>query len=330
MTIFDETLPTATDAQLPRQIRSQHAAADRAYRVGTGTVAFSTFLVLFLIGLFLFLKGFDTFRSQGTHFLTNTGFQTEGHHPVFGVRSALIGTVMVAFIALVLAVPVSIASALFINEYAPSWLKQPATSLVDLLAAIPSVIYGLWGFLVLSSHMTGISRWMSDHLAFIPLLRTSTPLFTSSQFIAGTVVGLMVVPIITSITREVFSLTPVAEREGAMALGASRATVIRRVVLPFGRGGLIGAIMLGLGRAMGETIAVAIILSLSFTNPFHILEVGGTTIASLIALRFGSGGPLGLSALLAAGFVLFVLTLAVNLVASWIVQHSRSAQGVEL
>jgi phosphate transport system permease protein len=140
----------------------------------------------------------------------------------------------------------------------------------------------------------------------------------------------MVVPIIASISREVFSLTPVAEREAALALGASRATVVRRVVLPFGRGGLIGAIMLGLGRAMGEAIAVAIILSLSFTNPYHILEVGGTTIASLIAIRFGSGGQLGLPALLAAGFSLFIFTLIVNTAASFIVNRSRSAAAVEL
>lgn len=127
-----------------------------------------------------------------------------------------------------------------------------------------------------------------------------------------------------------FSLTPVAEREGALALGASRATVVRRVVLPFARGGLIGAVMLGLGRAMGEAIAVAIILSLDFSNPFHILQVGGTTIASLIAIRFGSGGSLGLPALLAAGFSLFVFTLIVNTAASFIVNRSRSASAVEL
>ncbi len=319
---------------LPRSVPTQISRSDRVYRGGAKAIGLSTLLVLVLIGVFLLIKGYPALRSQGLGFLTNTGWQTHptAHGPpVFGVRTALIGTVVVSLLALVIALPVSLGSALFISEYAPPWMKSPATALVDLLAAVPSIIYGLWGFAYLSGHMTGLARWLSVHLAFIPIFHTTTPLYTSSQFIAGTVVGLMVVPIITSIAREVFSLAPLAEREAAMALGASRATVIRRVVLPFGRGGLIGAVMLGLGRAMGETIAVAIILSLSFSNPAHILQSGGTTIASLIAIENGSGGKtLGLAALMAAGLVLFIFTLLVNLAASRVVNRSRSAAAVEL
>lgn len=322
------------DVPAPRAIPVQRGRADRLFRHGSRTVGLSTLVVLFLIGLFLLLKGFGAFRYEGFRFFTTAGFQTERSGriaPSFGVRAALTGTVVVALIALVLAVPVSLASSLFINEYAPRRLRSGAIAVVDLLAAVPSVIYGLWGFLFLSPHMLGLSRWLSDHLGFLPFFRVSTPLYTSSQFITGTVVALMAVPIITSILREVFSLVPVAEREGAMALGASRATIIRRVVLPFGRGGFVGAVMLGLGRAMGETIAVAIILSLSFTNPYHILQSGGSTIASLIAIRFDTGGKeFGLSSLMAIGFVLFVFTLAVNLAASRIVNRSRSGAGVEL
>ncbi len=319
---------------VPRLVHRRPNAVDRwLYRGGVRLVALSTLLVLFLIGFFLFYRGLPAFRSQGFHFFTNTGFQTEPTKtgpPVFGIRAALTGTIVTSVFAMIIGVPVAIASALFISEFAPAKLKPFATSLIDLLAAVPSVVYGLWGFIFLSPHMVGVAQWMSVHLSFIPFFHVSTPLFTSSQFIAGTILGLMVVPIIASISREVFSLTPVAEREAALALGASRATVVRRVVLPFGRGGVIGAIMLGLGRAMGEAIAVAIILSLSFTNPYHILEVGGTTIASLIAIRFGSGGALGLPALLAAGFSLFVFTLIVNTAASFIVNRSRSAAAVEL
>ena len=319
---------------IPRWIERRPNAFDRwVYRGGVRLVALSTLLVLFLIGFFLFVKGIPAFRSQGLHFFTNTGFQTQPTKtgpPVFGIRTALTGTVVTSVFAMIIGVPVAIAAALFISEFAPARLKPVATSLIDLLAAVPSVVYGLWGFIFLSPHMVGVAQWMSVHLSFIPFFHVSTPLFTSSQFIAGTILGLMVVPIIASISREVFSLTPVAEREAALALGASRATVVRRVVLPFGRGGVIGAIMLGLGRAMGEAIAVAIILSLSFTNPVHILQVGGTTIASLIAIRFGSGGQLGLPALLAAGFSLFVFTLIVNTAASFIVNRSRSAAAVEL
>jgi phosphate transport system permease protein len=319
---------------VPRAIERRPNTFDRwVYRGGVRLVALSTLLVLFLIGFFLFYRGLPAFRSQGLHFFTNTGFQTEptkAGPPQFGIRSALTGTIVTSVFAMIIGVPVAIASALFISEFAPGKLKPFATSLIDLLAAVPSVVYGLWGFIFLSPHMVGVAQWMSVHLSFIPFFHVTTPLFTSSQFIAGTILGLMVVPIIASISREVFSLTPVAEREAALALGASRATVVRRVVLPFGRGGLIGAIMLGLGRAMGEAIAVAIILSLSFTNPYHILEVGGTTIASLIAVRFGSGGQLGLPALLAAGFSLFIFTLIVNTAASFIVNRSRSAAAVEL
>src|SRR3984957_20065252 len=284
-----------TGPPTPRLVVKRPNTIDVLFRGGVRAVALCTLLVLFLIGLFLFVKGLPAFRSQGWHFFTNTGFQTQPTKtgpPVFGIRSALTGTIVTSIFAMIIGVPVAIAAALFISEYAPPRLKAPATSLIDLLAAVPSVVYGLWGFIFLSPHMVGLARFLSVHLSFVPLFHAtdSTPNFTTSQFIAGTILGLMVVPIVASISREVFSLTPIAEREAALALGASRATVIRRVVLPFGRGGVIGAIMLGLGRAMGEAIAVAIILSLVFTNPDHILQVGGTTIASLIAVRFGSGG----------------------------------------
>jgi phosphate transport system permease protein len=207
------SLPVGGDLPAPRTVLTQTSGADRLFRGGAKAVALSTLLVLVLIGVFLLIKGYPAFRSQGVGFLTNTGFQTQrtAHGPpVFGVRSALIGTVVVSLIALVIALPVSLGSALFISEYAPTWLKGPATALVDLLAAVPSVIYGLWGFAFLSGHMTGLAAWLSVHLAFIPIFHSSnnSPLYTSSQFIAGTVVGLMVVPIITSIAREVFSLAP--------------------------------------------------------------------------------------------------------------------------
>ena len=323
------------DLPSPRPLTQRPSPIDVWFRGGVRAVALLTLLVLFLIGFFLFWKGFPAFRSQGWHFFTNTGFQTQPTKtgpPVFGIRSALEGTIVPSIFAMIIGVPVAIAAALFISEYAPARVKAPATSLIDLLAAVPSVVYGLWGFIFLSPHMIGLARFLAVHLAFVPIFHAtdSTPNFTSSQFIAGTILGLMVVPIVASISREVFSLTPIAEREAALALGASRATVIRRVVLPFGRGGVIGAIMFGLGRAMGEAIAVAIILSLAFTNPDHILQVGGSTIASLIAIRFGSGGALGLPALLAAGFTLFVFTLIVNSGASFVVNRSRSAAAVEL
>ena len=177
--------------------------------------------------------------------------------------------------------------------------------------------------------MAGLAMWMSVHLSFIPIFSVpkGTVSFQGSAFIAGVLVGIMVMPILTSISREIFSLTPLSKREGAMALGASRARVIRDVVYPFGKGGLIGATMLGLGRALGEAIAVTFIITIVYYNNTHILAAGSNSIAALIASRYSSGGRLGLHALLACGLVLFFFTLLVNLVASWIVNRSRAARG---
>jgi phosphate transport system permease protein len=289
-----------------------------------------TLLILFLIGLFLLLQGLPAFRYMGLGFFTTTGFLTFGAHPRFGVLALATGTIIIATVAIVIAVPVAVAAALFISEYAPRRMRKPLTSLVDLMAAVPSVIFGLWGFFQVQPAVVGFARWLSQHLGFIPIFHVSTALFTSSSLMAGIVVAIMVMPIVASIAREVFSLAPQAEREGALALGASRWRMIRAVVIPFGRGGLVGATMLGLGRALGETIAVSIIISPIYSVQPHILQQGTNSIAAQIALDFGSGGKLGLHALLAAGLVLFAMTLVVNLIASAIVNRSRSAKGVEL
>jgi phosphate transport system permease protein len=267
---------------------------------------------------------------RGWRFFTSSGFGTTGAHPTFGVLASLYGTVVVAVVALIVGVPVALTTALFLSEYAPAWSRRTLIALVDLAAAIPSVIYGLWGFFELQPNVVGISNWMSAHLGFIPFFKIVAPPANASLFIAGLIVGLMIVPIIASVTREVFSLAPPGEREAALALGASRWQMIRSVVIPFGRGGMIGAVMLGMGRALEETIAVSIILGEAFVISPHILQHGGSTIASLIAINFGSGGKFGVPDLLMCGFVLFALTLVVNLIASAIVNRSRSGAGVDL
>jgi len=315
----------------PLKLSTKRSLEDRAFRGITRGAGLATFVILCLIGLFLFIEALPAFRSQGWRFLTNTGWQTTGKHPQFGVLSALTGSMIIAVIALIVAIPVSIACALFINEYAPNTLlrvfpvKSFLTAAVDLMAAVPSIIYGMWGFFVLQPHMTGLAIWLSSYFGSLGIFRTTTGSYTSSFFIAGTIVGIMCMPIITSLCREVFSLTPSGEREGAMSLGASRARVIRDVVFPFSKGGMIGSIMLGLGRALGEAIAVAIIISLAFPLNFHVLQSGGSSIAALIALQWGAGGPLGTSALLAAGLVLFIITLGINMIASRIVNASKMA-----
>jgi phosphate transport system permease protein len=235
-------------------------------------------------------------------------------------------TVVIAVIALIVGVPVSLCVALFITDYAPVRLRRALIAMIDLLAVVPSIVFGLWGLFLLQPNLEGFAKFLSVHLGWLPLFHNpaGNTLFTSSAFIAGILVGVMIVPIVTSVSREIFSLTPPSEREGAVALGATKASVIRTVVLPFGRGGFIGAVMLGLGRALGETIAVAIIISPSFIISANIIKPGANSIAALIARQFGQNGKSGAEALLGAGFVLFVFTLAVNFGASIIVNRSRT------
>ena len=238
---------------------------------------------------------------------------------------------MISAIALLLAVPVAIAVALYINEYAPRRLRRPLTALVDLLAAVPSVIYGLWGLAYLQDHLVGFSGWLTDKLGFIPPFSTTGKSFSGSAFIVGVVVGLMVLPICTSVMREVFSQTPPGEKEAALALGATRWGMIRTVVLPFGRGGIVGGTMLGMGRALGETIAVALLVNPSYLISAHILQSGSNSIAALIANFFANASQSrGIPALMAAGLTLFAVTLIVNFFASIIVARSRSGAGVEI
>ncbi|MGD0392730.1 MAG: phosphate ABC transporter permease subunit PstC [Acidimicrobiales bacterium] len=314
----------------PITISTDYSNADRFYRRGVWVVSMGVLVLLFLIGLFLLKSGLPAFREAGWNFFTRSGFQTLGKHPVFGVLASLVGTLEVAGVAMVVGTPVAIGTALFLSEYAPLWSRRPLISMIDLAAAIPSIVFGLWAVFELETNVVGFSTWLSRHLSFIPFFKVNSPPLNASLFIAGLVVGLMIVPIVASISREVFSLAPPGEREAALALGASRWQMIRTVVLPFGRGGMIGAVMLGLGRALEETIAVSIILGTAFRVSPMILQHGGSTISQLIAVNFGSGGTLGLQDLLFCGFVLFVITLVVNLIASAIINRSRSGAGVDL
>jgi phosphate transport system permease protein len=323
--------PDAAMLPEPIAISTDFSTADRIYRRGVWAVAMGVMVLLFLIGFFLFKTGFPALKFEGLNFFTRSGFPNIGKHPgEFGVLASLVGTLEVAGVAMLVGTPVAICTALFISEYAPLWARRPLISVIDLAAAIPSIIFGLWAVFELQNNVVGFSTWLSKHFAFIPFFKVNSPPLNASLFIAGLVVGLMIVPIIASISREVFSLAPAGEREAALALGASRWQMIRTVVLPFGRGGMIGAVMLGLGRALEETIAVAIILSIAFKVSPNILQHGGSTISQVIAVKFGSGGTLGLQDLLFCGFVLFIITLVVNLIASAIVNRSRSGAGVDL
>jgi phosphate transport system permease protein len=336
-TVTSEIVPPEGDGALdqPRELSPSRIPADRLYRrlaVGAGL---TTLGILFLIGLFLLIKSWPAFKLMGLKFFTTSQWDPESSHR-FGVAAVLYWTAVIAVIALVIAVPVSIATALFITEYAPPRLRRWLISLVDLLAAIPSIIYGIWGVAYLEAHLVGVSRFLSHNFGFLPFFKTSGPhssngIYAASAFMAGAVVALMVLPICTSVIREVFSQTPQGEKEAALALGGSRWGMIRTVVLPFGRGGIIGGSMLGLGRALGETIAVALIISPIFYISIHWLHTGANGVAPLIALRFGEASQkYGIPALMAAGLTLFLATLVVNFLASMIVARSRSGVGVEI
>jgi phosphate transport system permease protein len=324
--------PAAAEAALdaPRRITYPRTRPDRIYRAIARGAGYLAMVILFLIGLFLFLRSITAFRVAGWGFFTNTQWAPD-QNANFGIAAVLYWTVVLAVIALVLSVPFSIMAALFINEYAPRRLRRALTSLIDLLAAIPSLIYGLWGAYWMQGHIVALPKWLSDHLGFIPFFHAYSDNLYSSAFMAGVVLALMIVPICTSIIREVFSQTPPGEKEAALALGGTRWGMIRTVVLPFGRGGIIGGAMLGMGRALGETIAVSLIISPIYLIHPSIVEHGANSIAALIVLRFGNDtGPVALSALMAAGLTLFLLTLWVNTIASIVVSRSRSGKGVEI
>jgi phosphate transport system permease protein len=234
----------------------------------------------------------------------------------------LIGTIITALIAVVIGVPIAVATALFLNFYAPNFLKGFLVSVIDLMAAFPSILFGLWGLNVMMPSAEYWAKLLHKYFSFVPLFEVSAPVFTRSPFVAGVVLAIMIIPIVTSVAREVFSQTPLDRIQAAYALGATKWSMIRAVVLPFGSSGVVGGAMLGLGRAMGETVAVFTVLNIVFQANFQILLGAGGNVASLIILKFGEASAEEIKALMAAGLILFILTLAVNMVADLIVNRS--------
>lgn len=318
----------------PRRISTARTRADRIYRAAATVAGSLTLVLMVVIGAFLLNYALPALREVGLPtFLLSQEFDTQVVPPRFGIASLLYGTFVISGIALLLAVPVSITTALAIAEYAPPRARRFLTALVDLLAAVPSLVYGVWGLLFLQDRLIPVARTLSHTLGYIPIFDAqgaeAAGAFASTAFIAGVVVSLMILPIATSVIREVFSQSPPAEKEAALALGSTRWGMIRTVVLPFGRGGIIGGSMLALGRALGETIAVTLIVSPLFEITPNILVGGGNSIASNVANQFGEADALGRSALLASGLALFIVTLLVNAVASFVVSRSRSGAGVD-
>ncbi|TFD72750.1 phosphate ABC transporter permease subunit PstC [Cryobacterium gelidum] len=324
-----ETLPVETETR--RSLISRPSVSDRVFRSVAFTAGLITVAIMLAVGVFLSFRASDALGVAGLSFLTEQDWAPESQ--TFGIAAVLFGTITIALIAMCVAVPLAVGTALLISEVAQGRLRATLVTLVDLMAAVPSVVFGLWGVFFLQANVIPVARWISTYFDWIPFFRvqdatghalTEASAFTSSALIAGIVVGLMVVPTQTSVMREAFSQAPIGEREAAFALGSTRWGMIGAVVLPFGRGGIIGGTMLGLGRALGETIAVYMIISPIFTINWEVLKTGTNSVSALIALRYGESSSFGLSALMAAGLVLFLITLVINFTASSIVARSRS------
>jgi phosphate transport system permease protein len=329
--------PDVADAPVPRVLDERRGRGDRIFHGGATLSGVLVLGIMVAVGLFLSIQAAQALVARGPAFFTTSAWQPDRGE--FGIASVLLGTLLIALVAVSIALPISIGTALFITEVAPVWMRSTLVALVDLMAAVPSVVYGLWGLFLLQGHLVDVSRWLNTWLGWLPFFSvagadptsplSSASVYTASAFIAGVVVAMMVMPIQCVVMREVFSQVPSGEREGAFALGSTRWGMIRVVSLPFGRGGMIGGTMLGLGRALGETIAVLLIISPRFDINFHILEAGANSVSSLIALRYTEASGFGLSALMAAGLALFAVTLVVNFTASWFVARSRSGASSE-
>jgi phosphate transport system permease protein len=330
------TLRTADNGgpqpDLPRRVRVRRGPSDISFRVLTHAGGVAVLALMTLVGLFLGIRGTEAIVVAGPSFLTEQAWEPNSRR--FGVAAVLFGTITIALIAIAVALPLALGTATYICEYAPVRLRRLLVGVVDLMAAIPSVVYGLWGMFWLEGQMIPVAQFISTYFGWIPILRVSQfdpndPLasptvFTASAFIAGLVVAMMVAPIAASIMREVFAQAPIGEREGALALGSSKWGMIRSVVYPFGLGGIVGGTMLGLGRALGETVAVYLVISPIFAINWQVLATGTNSISALIALRYGEATPFELSGLMAAGLVLFAITMVINFGAGFVMQRSRS------
>jgi len=299
--------------------------ADRVYRAAIFGFALCVPILLLLIFIEVGLAGWPALRQFGFGFLTSSTWDPVAGQ--FGAAPAIAGTIITSIIALVIATPLALGSAIFLSDFAPSWVRQPLAFLIDLLAAVPSVVYGLWGvFFLLPMLREDVMPFLRDtlHLGATPFFRG--PAYGPSMLAAGLILSIMVLPYIAAVSREVLMAVPRSQREAALALGATRWETITGAVIPFARSGIVGGIILGLGRALGETMAVTMLIG----NRHEIsasLFAPGYTMASLIANEFSEAtNDVHLSALMAVGFVLLLITLIVNAIARWLVWQTGGSR----
>ena len=317
----------ATPAKPGRSSFERSGAARRADPlfkwILTGLAALVLVLIAFFF-FFLFTKARPALAYQGFFSFPFTN-DWNPSKDIFGAWPLVFGTLVTSLIALVIGVPVAVGTALFVTELCPRRLRQPLVILVELLAAVPSVVYGLWGVFVLIPNLKGPEQWFADTFSFLPFV--GGPVAGPNYFVAGLVLAIMILPVVSAISREVISTVPADHKEAALALGATRWEMIRMAVLPYSRAGITGGAMLGLGRAIGETIAVTLVIGNSSTVGKQIFDQG-YSLAAVIANEFGeaANNPLHSGALIAAGLILFILTLGINGVARGLVIRAERKQ----
>ena len=326
------TIAPTTTAPIEEQAPAPLTGGGRRSRADTGfrwlTFGAGLLVLAILVGIVISMttRAWPAFSKEGFGYFTHEKFDEV--NGVFGAKAYIYGTIVVSFLAVLFAVPISIGIALFVTEVAPRRMRFWTTTVMDLLASVPSVVFGLWGFLVLRPKLNDLYNSIHDHVKSIPVLKSIFgPSGGGSSFMtAGLIVALMIIPIITSITREVFLTVPRNDKDGALALGATRWEMIRGVVLPHSTGGVVGAVMIGLGRAMGETIAIALVIG---ANPQIVanLFAAGEAMPSVIARNLPESGGEFQAALIGLGVVLVALTIVVNIAAKVLVARIDRLRG---
>ena len=314
-------MTTSTATPAPTQAKPVTRLGDRIFAGAARGAGIFILVVLAGVAIFLIAQAVPAIVAPASALPGGVGL-------VAYIVPLVFGTLLAAVIALLIATPLAVAVALFITHFAPRRLAQGLGYLIDLLAAVPSIVYGLWGVAVLAPATLGLTTWLNTYLGWLPFFAGPVSATGRTMFVVGITLAVMILPIITAVSREVFLQTPKLHEEAALALGATRWEMIRMAVLPFGRSGIISGAMLGLGRALGETMAVAIILSVSGAVTFNLISSSNpSTIAANIALQFPDSTGVAVNTLIASGLVLFVITLLVNALARYIINRRREFSG---
>lgn len=320
--VLEAPTPVPAGEDVPRLIHRSMSRPDVAFRAVLVAASAVVLGLLVAVVIFLAVDGWSAIDKGGIGFFTGTNWAPDLGH--FGMLPLLVGSIAIAVVALVVALPISLAAALLINEYLPHRLRGVLTSVIDLLATVPSIVYGFWGLALVSSLQDAPARWMVAHVSFVPFFRTAEPgTYANSVFACGLVCAVTLIPIITSVSRDVMAQAPRDACEAALGLGGTRWGMVTDVIMPFSRRGIVSAALLGLGRGLGETMIVVLMLSTSNKLTPDLLGPQGLgSIAKEITQDFPTASPIDKSALVMLGLVLLVSTLLVSVVARWIVNRS--------